>query len=170
VASTEGRLEMSILSSQWNAEAHAQHLLGFLRNRFKFNARDLISEWPHDFMCIAVLCRELGVSQRALQQSFQEMLGVKSSAYIRAVRMNGARRAIKTASSVAEAATLWGFWHFGRFARDYNTMFRELPSEAIRGALKFAPKVHVGDSKAIGAFPFGSTPLYSPPSPLTFSA
>jgi AraC family ethanolamine operon transcriptional activator len=96
------------------------------------NARDLVSEFPHDFMCIADLCRELGISRRALQQSFQETLGVKPSAYIRAVRMNGARRAIKTANSVAEAATLWGFWHFGRFAHDYQMMFGELPSEAFR--------------------------------------
>lgn len=96
------------------------------------NARDLLSEWPHEFMGIADLCRELGVSRRALQQSFQETLGIKPSAYMRAVRMNGARRAIKAANSVAEAATLWGFWHFGRFARDYNLMFGELPSEAFR--------------------------------------
>jgi AraC family ethanolamine operon transcriptional activator len=96
------------------------------------DARDLVSEWPQDFTCIADLCRELGVSRRALQQSFQDTLGVKPSAYIRAVRMNGARRAIKTTNSVAEAATLWGFWHFGRFARDYHMMFGELPSEAFR--------------------------------------
>jgi len=96
------------------------------------HARDLVAEWRHDFMCVADLCRELGISRRALQQSFQETLGVKPSAYIRAVRMNGARRAIKTANSVAEAATLWGFWHFGRFAHDYHMMFGELPSEAFR--------------------------------------
>lgn len=96
------------------------------------DARDLISEWSQDFKGIADLCRELGVSRRALQQSFQDTLGVKPSAYMRAVRMNGARRAIKTEHSVAEAATLWGFWHFGRFARDYNMMFGELPSEAFR--------------------------------------
>lgn len=102
------------------------------RTQIVRNARDLVSEWPNDFMCIADLCRELGVSRRALQQSFQETLGVKPSVYIRAVRMNGARRAIKTANSVAEVATLWGFWHFGRFARDYNMMFGELPSEAFR--------------------------------------
>lgn len=96
------------------------------------DARDLISEWSQDFTCIADLCCALGVSRRALQQSFQDTLGVKPSTYMRAVRMNGARRAIKTARSVAEAATLWGFWHFGRFARDYNMMFGELPSEAFR--------------------------------------
>lgn len=96
------------------------------------DARDLISEWSQEFKCIADLCRELGVSRRALQQSFQDTLGVKPSTYMRAVRMNGARRAMKTEHSVAEAATLWGFWHFGRFARDYHMMFGELPSEAFR--------------------------------------
>jgi AraC family ethanolamine operon transcriptional activator len=107
------------------------------------DARDVISEWSQDIKCIADLCRELGVSRRALQQSFQDTLGVKPSAYMRAVRMNGARRAIKTENSVAEAATLWGFWHFGRFARDYNMMFGELPSEAFRrhhGAGEQAPR------------------------------
>lgn len=96
------------------------------------DARDLVTEWPDGYTSIAELCQTLGVSRRALQHSFQETLGIKPSAYLRAVRMNGARRAIKHASSVADAATLWGFWHFGRFARDYKAMFGELPSEAFR--------------------------------------
>jgi len=106
------------------------------------DARDLISEWSQDLKGIADLCRELGVSRRALQQSFQDTLGVKPSVYMRAVRMNGARRAIKTENSVAEAATLWGFWHFGRFARDYNMMFGELPSEAFRRYHGVAEQAH----------------------------
>ena len=106
------------------------------------DARDLLSAWSQDLKGIADLCRELGVSRRALQQSFQDTLGVKPSVYMRAVRMNGARRAIKTENSVAEAATLWGFWHFGRFARDYNMMFGELPSEAFRRYHGVAEQAH----------------------------
>lgn len=78
------------------------------------------------------VCCVLGVSRRTLQYCFQETLGMKPSAYLRAVRLNGARRAMKEASSVSDAATLWGFWHFGRFAHDYRQMFGELPSEAFR--------------------------------------
>jgi AraC family ethanolamine operon transcriptional activator len=78
------------------------------------------------------LCRSLGVSRRALQYCFLETLGIRPSAYLRAVRLNGARRSIKHAATVADAAALWGFWHFGRFARDYKSMFGELPSEAFR--------------------------------------
>lgn len=102
------------------------------RTRIVRDARDLVTEWPDRYTSVEELCRTLGVSRRALQQSFQETLGLKPSAYLRSVRMNGARRAIKQVNSVAEAATLWGFWHFGRFARDYKVMFGELPSEAFR--------------------------------------
>ncbi len=96
------------------------------------DARDLLTAWPDGDIRVETLCRMLGVSRRGLQYAFQETLGVKPSAYLRAVRMNGARRAIKHTHSVAEAATLWGFWHFGRFAHDYKTMFGELPSATFR--------------------------------------
>lgn len=102
------------------------------RARVVRDARDLVMHSPDGYLSVAELCRTLGVSRRALQYSFQEALGVGPSAYLRAVRMNGARRAIKNARSVADAATLWGFWHFGRFARDYKAMFGELPSETFR--------------------------------------
>lgn len=102
------------------------------RARIVRNARDLLHECPDHYQSVEELCRALGVSRRTLQQSFQETLGLKPTAYLRAIRMNGARRAIKHACSVSEAATLWGFWHFGRFARDYKAMFGELPSETFR--------------------------------------
>lgn len=96
------------------------------------HARELVTHGPDGYLSVEELCRELGISRRALQYAFQETLGVKPLTYLRAVRMNGARRAMKQARSVADAATLWGFWHFGRFARDYRAMFGELPSEAFR--------------------------------------
>jgi AraC family ethanolamine operon transcriptional activator len=39
---------------------------------------------------------------------------------------------MRHARSVSEAATRWGFWHFGRFAREYRAMFGELPSETLK--------------------------------------
>ncbi len=95
-------------------------------------ARALVIEAPEGYTSVEELCAALHVSRRALQYAFQDTLGLKPSTYLRAVRMNGARRAIKHSGSVAEAATLWGFWHFGRFARDYRAMFGELPSETFR--------------------------------------
>lgn len=103
------------------------------RSRIVRQARELAAA-GNDGGAVTVeeLCRRLGVSRRALQYCFLETLGIPPSTYLRAVRLNGARRAIKCATSVADAATLWGFWHLGRFARDYKLMFGELPSEAFR--------------------------------------
>ena len=103
------------------------------RSRIVRQARELAAQ-GRDGSAITVeeLCRSVGVSRRALQYCFLEILGIGPSAYLRAVRLNGARRAMKQATSVADAAALWGFWHFGRFARDYKSMFGELPSEAFR--------------------------------------
>ena len=102
------------------------------RARTVRDARELVMNSPDGYMSVADLCHTLRVSRRALQYAFQEALGVGPSTYLRAIRMNGARRAIKNVRSVADAATLWGFWHFGRFASNYKAMFGELPSETFR--------------------------------------
>lgn len=78
------------------------------------------------------LCSAAGVSRRALQYCFNDVLGVTPAAYLRAVRLNAARRSLKAGLTVTEAAALWGFWHFGRFSADYNAMFGELPSMTYR--------------------------------------
>lgn len=95
-------------------------------------ARALIMDHPDTPMTIADLCRALGISRRNLQYCFQDVLGISPASFLRIVRLNGARRAIKTSKSVTDAATMWGFWHFGRFAHDYRAMFGELPSETYR--------------------------------------
>lgn len=95
-------------------------------------ARALIMDHPDTPMTIADLCRALGISRRNLQYCFQDVLGISPASFLRIVRLNGARRAIKTSKSVTDAATMWGFWHFGRFAHDYKAMFGELPSETYR--------------------------------------
>jgi AraC family transcriptional regulator, ethanolamine operon transcriptional activator len=103
------------------------------RSRIVRQARELAAQGRDGSpVTVEELCRSVGVSRRALQYCFLETLGIGPSAYLRTVRLNGARRAIKHAGSVADAAALWGFWHFGRFARDYRSMFGELPSEAFR--------------------------------------
>lgn len=78
------------------------------------------------------MCAAAGVSRRALQYCFNDVLGVTPAVYLRAVRLNGARRALKAGLTVTEAAAFWGFWHFGRFSADYNAMFGELPSLTYR--------------------------------------
>jgi AraC family ethanolamine operon transcriptional activator len=85
------------------------------------------------------LCRELGVSRRTLQYSFREVLRVNPVSYLRALRLNGVRRALKEAAdrqggAVQDVAARWGFWHLSHFACDYRRMFGELPSETLNRA------------------------------------
>lgn len=82
---------------------------------------------------IAGICEALGVSRRTLQYSFQEIACVNPATYLRTIRLNQARRDLKAGASVTTAATNWGFWHFGRFAREYRDLFGELPSQTVAG-------------------------------------
>ena len=91
------------------------------------------------------LCRVLAVSRRTLQYSFQEVLQINPVSYLRAMRLNGVRRALKAADparqSVQDIAARWGFWHLSHFANDYRRMFGELPSETLRSSAHPARRI-----------------------------
>lgn len=95
-------------------------------------AREYVRTNADDPISVAELCARLNVSRRTLQYCFQELLGMSPIAFLRTERLNGARRMLKQAHSVTEAAAAWGFWHFSHFAQDYRKMFGELPSDTFR--------------------------------------
>ena len=81
---------------------------------------------------ITELCHSVGTCRRTLQYSFESIIGVSPIKYMRALRLNGARRSLLTTNgnlSVAEAAANWGFLHMSQFAKDYQALFGELPSD-----------------------------------------
>jgi AraC family ethanolamine operon transcriptional activator len=98
-------------------------------------AKDFMRARIAETITVADLCRELGVSRRTLQYSFQEVLGINPVRFLRAMRLNGARRDLKGGAKpkdrVQDIAARWGFWHLGHFVTDYKRMFGELPSETL---------------------------------------
>ena len=94
--------------------------------------RDAVLSRPGTPVTIEDVCREVGMSRRTLQYCFQTMLGISPLEFLRAVRLNGVRRLLKTSASVTDAAAHWGFWHLSYFSRDYRLMFGELPSQTHR--------------------------------------
>lgn len=96
-------------------------------------ARSHIEQASRDCpLSVAELVAALDVSRRNLQYAFQDALGVNPATYLRVERLNRVRQALPSAQSVTEAATRFGFWHFGHFATEYRSLFGELPSETFR--------------------------------------
>ena len=96
-------------------------------------AVSFINDHPDESISVRGLCQEVGVGWTTLVQAFREHFGVTPKAYIRAVRLHGARRGLLEATSeelVADVANRRGFWHMGQFAADYKRLFGELPSDS----------------------------------------
>lgn len=101
-------------------------------------ARDRLLQRAGEPPRIIDLCRDLGVSRRWLQWSFNEVLGISPWAYLQLMRLNGARRMLLRATpgrKVSDAVEAFGFWHLSRFSRDYRHQFGELPSHTLQRAL-----------------------------------
>lgn len=100
-------------------------------------ARKYVFAHRQEPIMVSDLCKALKVCRRTLQYSFQTALNINPVAYLRAVRLNGVRRALRAArgdraACVADIAASWGFWHLSHFAGDYKQMFGELPSHTLR--------------------------------------
>ncbi|MDE1178004.1 MAG: helix-turn-helix domain-containing protein [Edaphobacter sp.] len=81
------------------------------------------------------LCSVFNVSRRTLQYAFDRVLGIGPNAYLKILRLNGVRRDLcrkEQRISVQQAASDWGFWHLSQFAKDYRTLFDELPSATVK--------------------------------------
>ncbi len=105
------------------------------RHALVARARAYMREHVDQPLSVEDLCRVLRVSRRTLQYSFQDVLQTNPAAYLRTLRLNGARRSLRRADpatlNVADVAARWGFWHLSRFATDYRRMFGELPSQTL---------------------------------------
>lgn len=114
--------------------AQRQHEL--IMRRF----RRVVEENPDQPLYIPELCKSIGVSERTLRVCCQEQLGVGPKRYLLFRRLHLARRALRAGSSgattVTDIATRYGFWHFGRFAGEYQSLFGEAPSVTLLRSAK----------------------------------
>lgn len=82
------------------------------------------------------LCQQLGVSPRAMQYAFKELMGVGVAQYIRARKLNAVREELIRRRG--ENVTVWaiaasyGFGHASRFAEQFRRQFGQYPSAVLR--------------------------------------
>jgi AraC family ethanolamine operon transcriptional activator len=95
-----------------------------------------ITDYAGEPPTILDICQAAGVSQRTLEYAFLERFGVTPKTYLQAYRLNGVRKTLRQAdpeaTKIVDVANRWGFWHMGQFARDYQKLSGELPSETLR--------------------------------------
>jgi AraC-like DNA-binding protein len=99
-------------------------------------AEDYALSHAHDRVYVSDLCRAAGVSERALEYAFKDVMGLTPIAYLVRLRLHRARQALLVGThgttTVSAVALDWGFWHFGDFSRAYKDCFGELPSDTLR--------------------------------------
>ena len=98
-------------------------------------ARSYIEDHLVETIRLEDLCSEVGVSLRTLQRCFSTHFQTCPVAYIKARRLNRARRELVStdprSSSVTRIALDNGFAHLGRFSVDYGAHFGESPHQTL---------------------------------------
>jgi AraC-like DNA-binding protein len=129
-ANVLGGIIRSICSSK---PSHRKGLVGDRTARSRLD--ELIRSSSFHQLSIGEICEETEISERSLLRYFQKKFGVSTKKFINTVRLNKVRNELKKSGCgrgvVSDIANRWGFWHMGQFAKDYRSLFDELPSETL---------------------------------------
>jgi len=82
---------------------------------------------------VDALCAQLHVTRRTLQNGFQEVVATSPLQWLRALRLNHVRQALRSApdddTPINDLAAAWGFASPSHFSYDYRRQFGETPSQ-----------------------------------------
>lgn len=100
-------------------------------------ATDFIDAHAHEPITPADVAAAVGISLRALQSGFQQVLGTSPAAHLRGVRLHRAHQELQVSSparaTVNGIARAWGFANPGRFSALYVQRYGRYPSETLAG-------------------------------------
>jgi AraC family ethanolamine operon transcriptional activator len=97
---------------------------------------EFVDQHDDEYMTVEALAAAAGVSERTLREAFQHYFRLAPVRYLNRRTLHQVRKTLKaadpTSATVTDIATKFGVWELGRFARDYRTLFGELPSQTLR--------------------------------------
>jgi len=78
--------------------------------------------------------KAVGVSERNLRYAFHEVAKMSPKRFFDRMRLNQVRKLLRSGNfqSVIEVSHTFGYWHSGKFASDYRSLFYEYPSESLK--------------------------------------
>jgi AraC family transcriptional regulator, ethanolamine operon transcriptional activator len=125
-----------LLAMSGDRAEHASAIPRRAESRMKVvnRAVDFMREHLHEDISVPDICNAACASRRSLQYCFEEFLHTTPQAYLRTLRLNEARRTLKTRSDqpITALASDLGFASASHFTRHYKLMFDELPSETLK--------------------------------------
>ncbi len=111
------------------------------RDRVIKKVLDRIDQNPAELPTVEQLASTLDVSERTLRTMFVEFFGMSPTKYLHVRGLNRVRQTLLLPGAgdvtIARVAARFGFWDFGRFARQYRQLFGELPSATLRKSGRF---------------------------------
>jgi AraC family ethanolamine operon transcriptional activator len=132
------RLLIDSLPSRSNASQRFSkpHLKNLRRAEIVYEAVAILRANLHQQIQVKDLAKELNVSKRALLYGFKEICGIGPMKFLKIERLQHIRQALKEAdpefSKVFLITEQFGIYSPGHFAKDYQQMFGETPSETLK--------------------------------------
>jgi len=97
--------------------------------------RTFLLDSLEETMTIQSIVERFQISDKTLQNSFMSLFGITPKHFINLLKLNRAHEDLQHANAqetnVSDIAIKWGFSHFGRFSKDYKSLFNALPSETL---------------------------------------
>lgn len=128
----EGVAWLGDASRQWRPERFTTN---GARRRVAKLVQEFIEERHGQAVRMEDLCRRTGFGVRTLQRCFREHFDLTITEYLKAVRLDAARRELAAAHPsqhlVTTIAVRHGFSHLGRFAVEFRQRFGESPSQTL---------------------------------------
>jgi len=85
---------------------------------------------------IESFAKQYKVSVQTLENAFKSLFGFTPKKFLQLLKLNLVHHDLKNADpktcTVLRIATKWGFFHMGRFSKEYTQLFGENPSETLK--------------------------------------
>ena len=107
-------------------------------NRVLKEARALLEEKIDCDLKLSDAAQHLGITQRTLEYTFKQNLGMTPKNYLQILRLYTIRNELKLAdprvTKVSDIALKYAFFHMGHFAAEYKKLFGESPLETLKNS------------------------------------